>query len=47
LAASEAMRFRSSGEIFSIRAFADFRPIREKYALSFLSFMPSSYMLNG
>jgi hypothetical protein len=38
-----AIRLRSAGEIFSIRALAAFFDMREKYADSFLSFMPALY----
>ena len=38
-----AIRLRSAGEIFSIRALAAFFDMREKYADSFLSFIPLQY----
>lgn len=41
------MRLRSAGLIFFILAFADFFPMREKYADSFLSIISNTVMLNG
>jgi hypothetical protein len=47
LAALLAISLRRSADNFFIRAFADFRPIAEKYSDSLLSITGALYMLNG